>query len=153
MIKKGFTLIEMMIVLFVIGILSMVAVMSINAPSFTKFLTKAEQLSESLAILSDDAVYSGALISCNLRSQSISCRRYREGEWTDMDLQRTFDWGWPEGVTVKQVQINGITVNKDKQSIDFDPSGDNDLIAIEVTDGVYSVWIYGDLTGKYWVSS
>ena len=69
--KLGFTLIEMMVVLFVIGILSTVTVMSINAPSFTRFLTKAEQLSQSLAILSDEAIYSNSLISCKLYKQNI----------------------------------------------------------------------------------
>jgi general secretion pathway protein H len=151
--KLGFTLIEMMVVLFVIGILSTVTMMSINAPSFTRFLTKAEQLSESLAILSDEAIYSGSLISCNLRKESISCRRYRDGEWSDLDLRRVFSWGWPDSVVIKQVMINGTPINGEKQTVNFDPSGDNDLLSIEVSDGVYTVWIYGDLTGKYWVSS
>jgi prepilin-type N-terminal cleavage/methylation domain-containing protein len=151
--KLGFTLIEMMVVLFVIGILSTVTVMSINAPSFTRFLTKAEQLSQSLAILSDEAIYSNSLISCKLYKQNITCRSYTDGEWVDMDLRRTYSWGWPENLVIKQVLINEIPINSEKTPINFDPSGDNELLAIEVTDGVYTVWIYGDLAGKYWVSS
>jgi type II secretory pathway pseudopilin PulG len=143
---------EMMIVIFIIGILSTVTAINVSAPNFSRFLSKAEQLSQSLAVLSDDAVYSGTLLACRLDVKSINCSRYKDGEWSDVDIHRMFSWGWPDGVTVKQVLVNGIAI-QDKQTINFNPNGDNDSLAIEVTDGVYSIWIYGDLTGKYWVSS
>lgn len=151
-VKNGFTLIEMMIVVFIIGILSTVTVLNVNAPNFSRFLSKAEQLSQSLAVLSDDAIYSSTLISCYVSSHSISCSKYVDGDWQDINVRSMMSWGWPDGVVVKQILINGIPI-KEKQSIDFRPSGDNDSIAIEVSDGVYSVWIYGDLSGRYWVSS
>ncbi len=150
--QRGFTLIEMMVVLFIIGIMSTVTVMSINAPNFTRFLSKVEQISQSLAMLSDEAVYSGSLIACHLNASSLSCTRYRDGEWTDLDLRRVVSLNWPEGLVVKRALVNDLPLQQ-KQTINFDPSGDNDVIAIEVSDGVYSVWIYGDLTGKYEVSS
>lgn len=150
--NSGFTLMEMMIVIFIIGILSMVTAINVSAPNFSRFLSKAEQLSQSFAVLSDDAVYSGTLLACRLDVKSISCSRYKDGEWGYVDMRRMFSWGWPDGVTVKQVLVNGVAL-RDKQTINFNPNGDNDSLAIEITDGVYSIWIYGDLTGKYWVSS
>lgn len=152
MIRKGFTLIEVMVVIFIIGILSTVTVLNVNAPNYSRFLSKVEQLSQSLAILSDDAIYSGTLIACRIDTKSISCSRYKDGDWDSVNIRKMMSWGWPDGVVVKQVLINGIQI-KEKQTINFYPSGDNDSIAIEVGDGVYTVWIYGDLTGKFWVSS
>lgn len=151
-VKNGFTLIEMMIVVFIIGILSTVTVLNVNAPNFSRFLSKAEQLSQSLSVLSDDAIYSSTLISCHVSDRSINCSRYIDGDWQDVDVRRMMSWGWPDGVFVKQILINSVPI-KEKQTIDFRPSGDNDSVAIEVSDGVYTVWIYGDLSGKYWVSS
>lgn len=132
--------------------MSTIIVLNINAPNYSRFLTKAEQLSQTFAVISDDAVYSGTLIACKVDIKSINCSRYDDGEWQDVDLRKIMSWGWPDGIIVKQVLVNGVPV-RENQKINFAPSGDNETLAIEITDNIYSIWIYGDLTGKYWVSS
>lgn len=149
---KGFTLIEVLIVMFIIGIMSMVTAINVNVPNYSKFQNKVEILSQSLGMISDEAIYSSSLISCNLGKTSINCRRYKSDDWQDINLKQLLSMGWPEDIRVNQVLINGKLINE-KQSINFNPSGDNDSLAIEVTDGTFSSWIYGDFTGRYWISN
>lgn len=149
---RGFTLIEVMVVMFIIGIMATVTALKVNAPNFSRFITKVEQLSETFSVISDEAIYSQDYIKCNVSKNSISCQRYVDDDWQDIDMSKIVSWNWPENIEIKQILINGVLIN-DKQTVDFEPSGDNDTLAIEVSDGVYSAWIYGDLTGRFWVSS
>lgn len=150
--QKGFTLLEVLIVMSIIGIMSMVTVININVPNYSRFQNKVEQLSQSFAIISDEAVYSRALISCRIGKSSMNCRQYINDDWEDLDLKRLLSMGWPEDVEIKQVLINGNLITE-KETVNFYPSGDNDALAIEVVDGNFSSWIYGDLTGRYWISN
>ncbi len=152
MYKTGFTLIEIMIVLLIIGVMSAVATISINAPSYSRFLASAEKLSTTFSILSDQAIYTSSVISCDLDAHHISCRSYRDGDWSELDLKQLVSWQWPEDLTVKQILVNG-TALKDKQEIKFLPSGDNDALSVEVSNSEFTSWIDGDLTGKYKVAN
>lgn len=150
--QKGFTLLEVLIVMFIIGIMSMVTVINVNVPNYSRFQNKVEQLSQSFAIISDEAVYSRSLIACSVGKSSIRCKKYSNDDWEDVDLRRLLSMGWPEDVEIKQVLINGSLITE-KQTVNFYPSGDNDSLAIEISDGNFSSWIYGDLTGRYWISN
>ena len=150
--SKGFTLIEIMIVLVIIGVMSAVATISITAQSYSRFLASAEKLNATFSILSDDAIYTSSVIACSLASDNITCSRYRDGEWDDLDLKKLLSWSWPSGLVVKQVLINGNQI-KEKQQIKFLPSGDNDSLSVEVSNGEFSSWIDSDLTGKFKVSN
>lgn len=150
--QKGFTLLEVLIVLFIIGIMAMVTAINVNVPNYSRFQNKVEQLSQSFAIISDEAVYSRSLIACRIGKSSINCRKYSNDDWEDVDLKRLLSMGWPEDIKIKQVLINGSLITE-KNTVNFYPSGDNDSLAIEVSDGNFSSWIYGDLTGRYWVSN
>lgn len=152
MYKTGFTLIEIMIVLLIIGVMSAVATLSINAPSYSRFLASAEKLSTTFSLLSDQAIYTSSVVSCDLQTNNITCRSYRDGDWSDLDLKQLLSWGWPDNLTVKQILINGEPL-KDKQQIKFLPSGDNDSLSVEVSNGEYSSWIDGDFTGQYKVAN
>lgn len=152
MYKTGFTLIEIMIVLLIIGVMSAVATLSINAPSYSRFLASAEKLTTTFSLLSDQAIYTSSVVSCDLQTNNITCRSYRDGDWSDLDLKQLLSWGWPDNLTVKQILINGEPL-KDKQQIKFLPSGDNDSLSVEVSNGEYSSWIDGDFTGQYKVAN
>ena len=148
----GFTLIEIMVVLVLMAVMATVVTLNIGGPSYSKFIGNAEKISNTFSILADDAVFTSSVISCNVAPKSISCSKYRDGEWTDMDVRRMVAWSWPKEISISKVIVNGVPL-KDKQPVLFLPSGDNGDISIEVKDDVYSAWIDGDLTGKYKVSS
>lgn|GEM_PF-2059826 len=151
---KGFTLIEMMLVIVIIAIMTTIVTLSVSSPSFGRFLANAEQFSSTLSILSDEAIYSGDVIACKLTATSINCSRYRqsEGEWTEINMKKIISWGWPKGMRILKVIVNGVPL-KDNEPIRFFPSGDNASLSIQVGDEEYSVWIDSDLIGRYKVSS
>ncbi len=148
----GFTLIEMMVVITIIAIMSTVVAVNIGAPSYSRFLSNAEKLASALAVISDEAIYSGNVISCNFSSNSVSCNKYHDGEWAELKMRSLISWGWPEGLSIKRIYINGVPL-PDKEPLRFMPSGDNGGISIQVTDGEYSAWIDSDMIGRYKVSS
>ncbi len=151
---SGFTLIEMMLVVVIIAIMTTIVTLSVSSPSFGRFLASAEQFSSTLSILSDEAIYSGDVIACKLTATSISCDRYRQGDndWTEIDMRKVVSWGWPKGLKILKVMVNGVPL-KDNEPIRFFPSGDNASLSIEVGNEEYTAWIDSDLIGRYKVSS
>jgi len=150
--RAGFTLIEVMIVLVIIGLMTAVTTLSVNAPSYSRFLTSAEKLAATFSVISDEAIYTSSVITCTVNATSISCNRYRDGEWDEVNMAKLLSWGWPDNLVVKQILVNGVVL-KDKQPLKFLPSGDNDSISVQVSDGNYSGWIDSSLAGKFKVSS
>ncbi len=151
---NGFTLIEMMLVVVIIAVMTTIVTLSVSSPSFGRFLVGAEQFSSTLSVLSDESIYSGDVIACKLTATSISCNRYRQGdnEWTEIDMRKVVSWGWPKGLKILKVLVNGVPL-KDNEPIRFFPSGDNASLSIQVGDDEYSAWIDSDLVGRYKVSS
>ena len=149
--SKGFTLIEIIIVIVIVAVMSAVVVLNVGAPNFSRFRGDVEKFSSTLAVLSDEAIYSGDVIACNLTVNSISCSRYRDGEWTEMNPRQYIAWSWPKNLVIQSVFINGVPL-KDNESIKFLPSGDNPSLSIQLGNGEYTAWIDSDLIGRYKVS-
>jgi type II secretion system protein H len=150
--ETGFTLIEMMVVITIIAIMSTVVAVNIGSSGYSRFLSGAEKLSGTLSAISDEAIYSGSVISCDVTPTSINCSRYRDGEWIELKMQKLVSWGWPEGFQITRISINGVPL-KEHEPIRFLPSGDNGGFSMQVTDGQYSAWIDSDMAGRYKVSS
>jgi type II secretion system protein H len=150
--EKGFTLIEIIVVIIIIAVMTSVVTLSVGGPSYSKFLGGAEKISNTFSILADEAVFTSSVVSCDVTPTSLKCRKYRDGEWNDLPLTRLVAWGWPKDLRIAQVVLNGVPI-KDKQPILFLPSGDNGDISIQVVDQQYSAWIDGDMSGRYKVSN
>jgi type II secretion system protein H len=151
-IKHGFTLIETMIVVLIIAVMSAVITLNVAAPNYSRFLANAEKFAATLSVLSDQAIYTSSIVSCKIETTALSCRSYRDGEWNELNLKQLITWGWPQGLQVMQVLVNGNPIHA-KEHLRFVPSGDNGGISIQVGDGVFSAWIDSDLAGKFRVSS
>ncbi len=149
---QGFTLIEMIIVIVIIAVMSAVVTLNVGAPNYSRFMAGVEKLSSTMSILSDEAIFTSSVISCDIDTTSLSCKKYRDGEWSELQLRRLISWGWPSGFKIMRVNINGVPL-KDKQPIRFLPSGDNGGISIEVTNGEFSAWIDSDLSGRFKVAN
>ena len=150
--NKGFTLIEIIVVLVIIGVISAVVVLSVSAPSYSRFMSGVEKLSSTLAIIADEAVYSGSVISCSVTPTSMECKRYHDGDWSELPIRKLVSWGWPKDLKIMAIIVNGIPL-RDKEPLRFFSSGDNPKISLQVSDGVYSAWIDSDLTGRYKISN
>ena len=132
--------------------MSGVVVLSVGAPSYSRFMSGVEKISSTLSIIADEAVYSGDAISCNLTSSTIECKHYQDGEWVPLPIRKLVSWGWPKELKILKVIVNGIPL-KDKEPLRFFSSGDNASLSIEIGDGTFTAWIDSDLTGRYKVSN
>ena len=150
--NKGFTLIEIIIVLVIIGVMSSVVVLSVTAPSYSRFMGSVEKLSSTMSILADEAVYSSSVISCQVTPNSMECRRYFDGDWSELPIRKLVSWGWPKDLKILRVLQSGVSIHAD-EPIRFFPSGDNPALSIQVGDGSFTAWIDSDLTGRYKVSN
>ncbi len=150
--RFGFSLIEIMVVIFIIGIMATIITVSISAPNYSRFMSESIKLANTFEIVSDEAVYTNSLISCQVNPKGISCDGYRNGEWRNINMTDLVSWGWPKNIEIKQIIVAGIPL-KDGQKLEFLSNGDTPLMSIEVSDGVYSAWIDSDLIGKFKVSN
>ena len=150
--KSGFTLIEIMVVIFIIGIMATIISVNISAPNYSRFMSQSIKLANTFEIISDEAVYTNSLISCKIDPKGITCDGYRNGEWRDINMTDLVSWGWPKNLEIKQIIVGG-TILKDGEKLEFLSNGDTPLMSIEVSDGVYSAWIDSGLTGKFKVSN
>ena len=150
--RHGFTLIEIIIVLVILSVMSAVVVLSVGAPSYSRFMSGVEKLSGTLAILADEAVYTSSVISCTVTPVSMDCRRYHDGEWSELPIRKLVSWGWPKDLKILKVMVNGVALH-DKEPIRFLSTGDNPSLSLQVGDDSFTAWIDSDLTGRYKVSN
>jgi len=149
---SGFTLIEIMVVIFIIGIMATIITINVTSPNYSRFMSESIKLANTFEIISDEAVYTNSLVSCKVDPNGISCDGYRNGEWRSINMSDLISWGWPKNLTIQQIIVAGVPL-KDGQKLEFLSNGDTPLMSIQVSDGVYTAWIDSDLTGKFKVNN
>jgi len=149
---KGFTLFEILIVLAIIAIMSGIAVLNVGSSNYSKFLSDANKISNLFELISDQAVYTNSVISCDIATEGLSCQSYKNNEWTDLKLTKIASWQWPQNIKVRQVIINGLPL-KEGEKLRFFPNGNNYTLSIEITNGAYHTWIDNDLSDNFKVSN
>jgi type II secretion system protein H len=150
--QKGFTLLEILIVLAIVGIMSAVVVLNVGAPTYSTFISNARKIAATMNILSDQAVYTNSVIICDVNPNSLGCQSYKNGEWHDLDIRKLISWGWPGDLVIEQTYTNGIPL-KQGEKIRFIPTGDQFPISLQVTNGKHYTWVDGDLNGNFQVNN
>lgn len=145
-------MLEILVVLLIVSIMSAVVVLNVNAPSYANFIANARKIAAMLSIISDEAVYTNSVVVCDVSTNGLECRRYKNEQWTNIDLPRLVSWRWPEDITVEQVYVNGVVL-KEERNIRFFASGDQQPVSLHVTNGKYSTWIDGDISGLFQVNN
>ena len=151
-IARGFTLLEILIVLAIVAIMSSVVVLNVSAPSYAKFTADANKIAAAMGILCDQAVYTNSVIVCEVSPNALACKSYKNGNWTDLNLQNLISWAWPTNMTIEQVFINGATL-KQGERLKFVATGVQAPISLQITNGRYTTWIDGDLNGNFQVNN
>ena len=145
--RAGFTLIEILIVLVIIAVMSGIVSLNVGSPGYRIFRSNLLKISNLLGALADEAVYTNTVITCRV-SDNIVCRRYKDGEWNDLNIADVVSWKWPAGVRVLETKVDGRTLGED-QSIRFPPSGDIEQMSFHVSNGDYDAWVDGSLDGDF----
>lgn len=153
--QQGFTLIEILVVIVIMGIAVSMVVLNISLPGYYKFKSQVDMVSNTLSMISDQAIYTGNTVVCKVTTNNLLCKQYVDEEWVEMDINRIISWHWPpEKLKFKQIMIEGLNYPIGSV-IAFVPSGDNSRMSLQLTsdDGKFSSWIDSDLLGRYNVSN
>ncbi len=152
MYHKGFTLLEILIVLAIIAIMSSVITLNIGASSYLTFMSKAKKIAVTLSVLNEEAIYTDSVIDCTINEANLECEKYKNGQWVDLNLNQIISWKWPNNIKVQSLVINGITVNN-TNNIKFLPNDYGDQTSIQITDGEYYTWVDGDIHNNFQVNN
>lgn len=145
----GFTLIEILIVLVIIAVMSGVVALNVGSPKERIFKSDLLKISNLLATLADQAVYTNSVITCMV-GDGIKCKTYKNNEWDDLNLTGIVSWKWPD-VRVLEIRVDGNRL-KDNELIRFPPSGEIEQMSFHISDGDHDAWIDGNLNGEFKVS-
>lgn len=127
---SGFTLIELMIVLVVLGVMAGMAVVSFRNDPFTQLESEARRLQSILNFAADEAVLQGLLLGL-----SIEERRYqlvvfdsRKERWYNGEDSHYSPYELPEAISV-DVELDGASLTQDeKRQIAFFADRSDDII-------------------------
>ena len=150
--QSGFTLLEIMIVMVIIGIMSSVVILNVSSASYSGFEADALKISGTLEIIADESVYTNSVITCNVNPNGFVCRGYRNGDWRDINLNNLVGWGWPQSITIKSAMVNGRPLGDDEK-IRFFPTGNIAPFSFQITDGAHTAWVDGDINGEFQVNN
>ena len=139
----------------IMGIVASLVVFNITLPGYYKFKSQVEVVSNTLSMISDQAIYSGKTIVCKVEQNNLVCKQYIDEDWVNLDIDRIISWKWPpENIIFKQLKIEGLN-SPIGSNLVFVPSGDNAKMSMRITslDGKFSSWIDSDLLGRYNISN
>jgi prepilin-type N-terminal cleavage/methylation domain-containing protein len=144
--RLGFTLIEMLLVISIIGIMATVSVISLGGLSVSQFLANADAIANICADLTAEAIFSSTVISCTiLDSGKLSCQKLIHDSWQPLDLNK-FAFNWPADLRVIQVRNSA---SHNAHTIVFLPYYSSQNMSIKIGQANFTAWLDGDLLGRY----
>jgi|SRR5688500_4315264 general secretion pathway protein H len=145
---QGFTLLEMLVVMFILGIVLALASVNFSQDPEQVLKTEAERLSLLLQQARDEAITSATPIAW--RSGSVAHAFFRlgeDGKWRPMADGDFRTLQWPPQVHLAHAQINGVKVARDEALI-FSPSGFNLPFELTLALNDARIALNGDSLGR-----
>ncbi len=150
--NHGFTLIEIMIVLVIIGVMASVAMLKLTSSNYSGFAADGVKISSTLEVLADESVYTNSVVACDITNDGFVCQGYKNGEWRDINMRSLISWPWPRNIQIKSIYISGRPI-KDDEKIRFFPNGNIPPMSFQFTDGTHTAWVDGDMNGDFQVNN
>jgi prepilin-type N-terminal cleavage/methylation domain-containing protein len=146
--NKGFTLLEILVVIAIISIMSAIVVLNISLPTYAKFKSDVNKIAITFNLIVEHAIFTNSVIVCKVYKNKLKCKAYKNDEWNDLNINDIITWTWPRDIIIKKVYINDSQM-KDDQNIYFMPNGLQVPISFLLSNGNYEMWIDGDVNGKF----
>lgn len=149
---SAFTMVEVLLVMLIIGILTSLVTLNMSSPNYARFKSDVQKISSLLSIVADEAIYTNSVIACKVEPENFICKKYHDGEWSDLSLKKLVSWSWPQNLKIEDVYIDGIPLLAN-EPIKFLPTGDNSGMSFKVGNGDFSAWIDNDASGRFGITS
>lgn len=98
--ERGFTLTELMVVLFIIGMASTAVIMSVRSPD-RGVRDEAEQFAARVAALRDHAILQSRSMAVTVRPSGYGFEARSDGSWTTLTEPPFSTTDWQRGTTVE----------------------------------------------------
>jgi general secretion pathway protein H len=123
---KGFTLLEILVVMFIIGIVVTIVAVNYSRDPREILKTEAEQLSLLLQQARDDAIISATTLAWKSEGDAHAFFKLEaDGKWQPIEKDENFSVRrWPPQVRIANARINGVKTATNEALI-FYPSGFN----------------------------
>lgn len=113
--EQGFTLVELMIVLAIVGLMSAVVIMTMPDPR-GRLVSEAERFAARVQVARDGAIIDGHEMSLTIDPLGYGFEERRRGEWRPVQQRALARADWPQGTRV--------AVGRDsRKTIIFDTTG------------------------------
>jgi general secretion pathway protein H len=137
-INRGFTLVEMLMVLVIIGLLSSVVVLTVPMGS-ASLRDEARVLAARLKLAAQESVMRGAATGALISPEGYAFYRLQNGKWIEVTDERAFARQvWRKGVTAETARTANMTsAVSDKKvivpNVVFDPTGLSSTFSIALS--------------------
>jgi len=146
--QRGFTLIEILVVMVIIGIILALSVVHFGESDATRVSREAERLSLLLEAARDEAISSGNTLGWSADARGYRFWKREESQWLlleDNDTLRAREL--PEGMRVAEVRVN-LAPLPDGSKLSFSPSGVNAPFTLVLSMGAANRHLAGDAMGR-----
>lgn len=119
--ERGFTLVELMVVLFIIGIASTAVVMTVRSPE-RGVRDEAQQFAARVAALRDNAILQSRTMAVTVRPSGYGFETRNDGAWIPLSQAPFASTDWKRGTTVQMSGARQMRVAFDSTGLPSSPA-------------------------------